>query len=116
MQTILLCIIATTSISLIACIAIIVYTFKDKKKLDLGLDKALTDKKELYQKLHDATSELKELIFKRIRRINNNSQNIGLGLAVVKAIADYFNWECGFDSKEGKGSRFWIKAHINMKG
>jgi signal transduction histidine kinase/CheY-like chemotaxis protein len=47
------------------------------------------------------------LLFHRFEKLGSFVQGTGLGLAICKAITDAFKGDCGVDSDEGKGSKFW---------
>ena len=49
-----------------------------------------------------------EKIFERFIKLNDYIQGAGIGLSICKAIAVKCEGKIGVDSKEGKGSTFWI--------
>jgi signal transduction histidine kinase len=56
------------------------------------------------------------LIFEKFSQASNSSSNsvkgTGLGLAVVKALAESHNGEVGVESEPGKGSTFWLRIPL----
>ena len=49
-----------------------------------------------------------ESIFYRFKKFNTNEESYGLGLAMVKTIADFHNIDISVDSKLGEGSTFTL--------
>lgn len=47
------------------------------------------------------------LLFHRFEKLGSFTQGTGLGLAICKAITEAFKGDCGVESEEGKGSKFW---------
>ena len=58
--------------------------------------------------------EKQHLLFKRFQKVDKFMQGTGLGLSIVAAIMDKFGGDYGFETEEGVGSRFWVRAKINM--
>jgi two-component system sensor histidine kinase ArlS len=46
---------------------------------------------------------------KSSRSFSRSLTSTGLGLSIVKAIADVHHGKCGADSEQGKGSTFWFE-------
>lgn len=63
-----------------------------------GLGISAEDKPKIFSKFFRSDSALK------IKKNGN-----GLGLYIVKSIADEFGWDIWFDSKAGKGTTFYVK-------
>jgi signal transduction histidine kinase len=61
-----------------------------------GVPEAFRDR--LFQKFSQADSSS-----------NRNKGGTGLGLVICKELLDRMHGEIGFDSREGKGARFWIR-------
>jgi signal transduction histidine kinase len=53
-------------------------------------------------------AENMESIFYRFKKFNTNEESYGLGLAMVKTIADFHNIDISVDSKLGEGSSFTL--------
>jgi two-component system, OmpR family, sensor histidine kinase VicK len=62
------------------------------------------------------SAELKEKVFEKSFRSQNaqkiSSEGAGLGLYMVKSIADLTNSRVWFDSEEGKGTTFYFSIPI----
>jgi signal transduction histidine kinase/CheY-like chemotaxis protein len=58
-----------------------------------------------------------DLIFRENLKLNvdneYNQQGSGLGLSIVKNLANYLDYKIGFKSTFGKGSKFYIRIHLN---
>ena len=57
--------------------------------------------------------EKKDRVFSRFEKLDSFAQGTGLGLSICKSIAEAAGGNVGFESKFGRGSKFW--AWIPMK-
>ena len=55
------------------------------------------------------------LVFNRFEKIDQFSQGTGLGLSIVAAMMESIGGECGFESTEGVGSRFYTRRKVEKE-
>jgi PAS domain S-box-containing protein len=60
--------------------------------------------------------ELQSRIFGMFQRLNKNYEGTGIGLALVKKVAERLGGKIGVESAPGKGSRFWLELKSPSKG
>jgi signal transduction histidine kinase len=61
-------------------------------------------------------ADARERIFEAFYRIDGHSEQaggVGLGLALVKQIAQAHGGSVGCDAREGGGSRFWVRLPVS---
>lgn len=61
----------------------------------------------------------KDKVFQRFEKLDEFAQGSGLGLSIVKALAESYGGQVGFQSEEGVGSTFWSwtpSSTINIIG
>ncbi|HEY8933110.1 MAG TPA: ATP-binding protein [Rariglobus sp.] len=54
-------------------------------------------------------AELQARVFGMFQRLSKNYEGTGIGLALVKKVAERMGGAVGLESEEGKGSRFWVE-------
>ena len=54
------------------------------------------------------------LVFQRFQKLDTITRGTGLGLSIVAAIVEHMQGEYGFESKEGVGSRFWVRIRPDI--
>lgn len=55
-------------------------------------------------------------VFHRFEKLDEFAQGTGLGLSICKAIVEAFGGSIGFDTEEGKGSKFWVLIPCESEG
>ena len=58
----------------------------------------------------------KHRVFHRFEKLDEFAQGTGLGLSICKAIVEAFGGTIGFDTEEGKGSKFWALVPCESEG
>lgn len=58
----------------------------------------------------------KHRVFHRFEKLDEFAQGTGLGLSICKAIVETFGGSIGFDTEEGKGSKFWALIPCEFEG
>ncbi|HPN39463.1 MAG TPA: PAS domain S-box protein [Melioribacteraceae bacterium] len=94
---------------------------KENSKIDIAV--ALLENKDIIVKVQDygigmpkeLAENLFELGYKIQRSGTNNEPSTGLGLQIVKHIAEVHNAELWFDTEENKGTAFFIKFLYKIK-
>jgi signal transduction histidine kinase len=66
--------------------------------IDQGMGIPMADQKHLFSRFFRAAN-------------SSNIQGTGLGLYIVKRYIELMNGQIGFESEEGKGTRFWVKIY-----
>jgi PAS domain S-box-containing protein len=54
-------------------------------------------------------AEAQERVFHMFQRATNDYEGTGIGLAIVRKMVHRMGGTAGFESEEGKGSRFWVE-------
>jgi PAS domain S-box-containing protein len=58
----------------------------------------------------------KERLFRMFQKLDNQYDGTGIGLAIVRKVAERMGGRVGAESEEAKGSRFWVELPLASRG